>query len=98
MAEWNNAVSWPHVAEIQTTLANQTPAASAASATGVVEYWVGRMIGSAISSASMNALVTDQAGPYGVPAYLRTNNATNIENMYRRLVSLISQTAEYLYR
>ncbi|TAL02665.1 MAG: DUF1800 domain-containing protein [Rhodospirillaceae bacterium] len=99
MAEWNNAYTWPHAAEIQTNLASQTPSSAASSATGVVEYWVGRMIGSAISSTSMNALVTDQSGPYGVPAYLQHATSTeNVENMYRRLVTLITQTAEYLYR
>ena len=44
------------------TLASQTSSAAMTSATAVVEYWVGRMIGYQISSAAMTALINDQAG------------------------------------
>src|SRR5262249_11199574 len=45
LATWNLLFQWPAIAEINTTLADQTPVGTGASATTVVEYWVGRIIG-----------------------------------------------------
>ncbi len=98
MTAWNNSMTWPNRAQIKTTLIDQTPVGSLSSATTVVEYWVGRMVGFALSTSGMTSLVNDQAGTLGVPAAVRGNNRTTIENALKRLVGLISQTPEFLYR
>ena len=95
---WNLLFQLPNFRDVKTTLTNQTPLSDAASATGVVEYWVGRMVGAQLSSAAMNMLTSDQAGSAGVPAVLKTNSATAIENAYRRLVSLIATSEEFTLR
>jgi uncharacterized protein (DUF1800 family) len=99
MAEWNNALNWPYNAAIATNLVDQTPASAAQTATGVVEFWVKRMIGASLSATSMNTLVTDQSGSGGVPNLVKSNTSkANLENGYRRLVALIAQTPEFAYR
>ena len=89
----------PNLPEFSASFDAQTPTAAASSATGVVEYWVGRMLGFEPNAAVMNALIVDQAGPYGVPFQRNIpNNAENIELVYRRLVSLIATSEEFAYR
>ena len=98
IATWNNLLQLPSYRAITTTLANQTPLSATASATGVVEYWVGRMIGAQLSPAAMNVLITDQGTSLGVPNTLRSNNTLAIEIAYRRLVSLIATAEEFTLR
>ena len=98
VATWNLLFQLLSNTAIVTALTVQTPQSARGSATGVVEYWVGRMIGAALPAASMNALVTDQATSSGVPALFRGTNSTSIENAHRRLVSLIATTEEFTLR
>ena len=99
IATWNFLLWLPNFPEFSATFDAQTPVNSASSPTGVVEYWVGRMIGYEPSAAVMDTLIADQAGPYGVP-YQRSlpNNSTNVELVYRRLVSLIAAAEEFALR
>jgi len=98
MRTWNLLMQIPQWAQIQTTLSAQVPNTTETSAAAVVEYWIGRMIGHQLPTDAMNALVTDQAGSSGVPAMVRTNNATRVEQAHRRLVSLIATTEEFTLR
>jgi uncharacterized protein (DUF1800 family) len=96
---WNLMLQLPYLKEIKTTLADQTPLDAASSATGVVEYWVGRMVGAQLSSAAMDVLVYDQSGNLGVPNLVtRGNSALVIESAYRRLISLIATAEEFSLR
>lgn len=96
---WNTSIQIPLVdSGVVSTLAAQTPLSAQASATALVEYWVGRMIGYQVSAAAMTALIDDQLGSLGVLAAAKGANATAIEAAYRRLVGLISITAEFVYR
>ena len=96
---WNNAMTWPSNTAIKTSLSAQTPATAKVSVTAMVEYWVGRMVGFSLSSAGMAALAAD-SGVAALPAQARsaTTNATTLENAYRRLVGLIAQSPEFMYR
>ncbi len=99
LTTWNFLMTLPNLPEFSASFDAQTPTAAASSATGVVEYWVGRMLGFEPNAAVMNALIVDQAGPYGVPFQRNIpNNAENIELVYRRLVSLIATSEEFAYR
>ncbi len=99
LTTWNLLIALPSLPEFSVSFDAQTPEGAASSATGVVEYWVGRMLGYALSPAAMNALIVDQAGIYGVPFQRNIpDNATNIELVYRRLVSLIATSEEFSFR
>jgi hypothetical protein len=99
LTTWNLLIQFPNWSTTHTTLGDQTPLSALSSANDVAEYWVGRMLGYAPSSTTMNALVTDQAGARGVPAAekSRTNTDANIEAACRRLVSLIATSEEFSY-
>ncbi len=98
VATWNQLFQLLSNTAIVTALSAQTPQTARGSATGVVEYWVGRMVGASLSSTAMNALVADQATSSGVTAAFMGNNSTTIENAHRRLVSLIATTEEFTLR
>jgi len=98
LTSWNLLLSFPQMTTNTTTLVNQTPLDVMSSATGVVEYWLGRMLGYAPSGATLTALTIDQASARGVPAAARTGNAIATEAACRRLVSLIAATEEFSYR
>lgn len=96
---WNNAMTWGSNTAIKTSLTAQTPTSAKQNVTALVEYWVNRMVGYALSTAAMNALTSDSAIA-AIPAMARTTttNATTLENAYRRLVGLIAQSPEFMYR
>ncbi len=96
---WNNAMTWPANSAIKTTLSAQTPSSAKVTVAAMVEYWVGRMIGFALPTTSTAALTTD-SGIAALPLQARTSttNATTLENAYRRLVGLIAQAPEFMYR
>jgi uncharacterized protein (DUF1800 family) len=98
MATWNLLFQMPNAAQLTTSLTAQTPAAAATSATTVVEYWVGRLVGRRLPPAAMNTLVNDQAGASGVVTAIRRGNAKSTENAFRRLVSLIATAEEFALR
>ena len=101
IATWNLLFQVPNYPEFAANgLTMQTPESALQSATTVSEYWVGRMIGRALSDNAMAALVTDQGGSSGIPANVRARNATaaRIETAHRRLVSLIATTEEFSLR
>ena len=91
------AFSFPGTAA---SLTMQTPETALTSATAVVEYWVGRMVGHQLNATAMNGLVADQGGSNGVPAIVRTRNVTaaRIETAHRRLISLIATSEEFSLR
>jgi uncharacterized protein (DUF1800 family) len=98
LATWNLMLQLPYSSDITTTLTNQTPTGTGASSTMVVDYWVGRMVGYRLPDSAMNTLVSDQATVNGVPAALKTNSVSRIENAYRRLAGLIAATEEFTLR
>ena len=99
LSTWNFLLWLPNFPEFSASFDAQTPPSAADSATGVVEYWVDRMIGYEPSAAVMDTLVADQATPYGVPFQRAIpNNSTNVELVYRRLVSLIAASEEFTLR
>jgi uncharacterized protein (DUF1800 family) len=101
LATWNLLFQVPNYTEFSgNPLSNQTPLEAMNSATTVVEYWVGRMIGHHLGDAAMNTLVSDQASNNGIPAATRqrNNTQTRIEQAHRRLVSLIATTEEFTLR
>lgn len=99
LATWNLLFQVPNWREVQTSLTAQTPAAAAESATLTVEYWVKRMIGGLLPTSAMNVLIGDQAGGSGAPTLIRNRRpAANIENAYRRLISLIATTEAFSLR
>jgi uncharacterized protein (DUF1800 family) len=98
LTTWNLLIQFPSWSTNVTTLAAQTPASAKTTATAVVEYWVGRMLGSAPANTTMAALINDQSGPRGVPTAARSNNANNVEVACRRLVSLIATSEEFSLR
>ena len=99
VATWNTLFQIPNFAEFASApLRNQSPTDMLSTATGIVEYWVGRMVGYQLNQNAMNGLIADQSGNNGIPAAVRTNNATTIENAHRRLVSLIATSEEFTLR
>ena len=99
VATWNLLLQLPNAAYVKTTLADQTPESARLTATGVVEYWVERMVGASLAPASMTALILDQGGSNGVPNLVgRNRSAAQIESAYRRLVSLIATAEEFSLR
>ncbi len=97
---WNLLIAFPGWAANTVNLTALTPASIMASATNVVEFWVGLMIGHQLDSTRMTALVNDQNGASGVPAAynVRSPVASRIETALRRLVSMIATTYEFTYR
>jgi len=99
VATWNILFQVPNFAEFSSkTLSDQSPVDAMNTPTGIVEYWVGRMVGYQLNAAAMNSLVADQAGANGVPAAVRTSTASRIETAHRRLVSLIATSEEFSLR
>jgi uncharacterized protein (DUF1800 family) len=96
MTAWNLALSMPANPAITTSLTDQTPTAALSSATLLVEYWVGRMIG--YETPAMSALAADQTGPQGTITAAQGNNRQRIETALRRLVALITTTRDFVYR
>jgi len=97
LRSWNQTILFPTWVGTESNLRDQTPVSALPSATAVTEYWVGRLVGHALSSASMTALIDDQAGLSGIPK-ARFESATVREQAHRRLVSLIATTEEFSYR
>ena len=95
---WNALIQFNHWTTNHTTFDAQTPPGAAATATGVVEYWVGRMVGHALAPSRMSALIEDQGRSVGVPAARKSSNAEYREQAYWRLISLIATTEEFSYR
>ena len=98
VATWNLLQQFSYIPQVKTSFIAQTPTDVVTSATGVVEYWVGRMVGATLSTPAMNALVLDQAGTLGVPNVSRFASQINLENAYRRLVGLIATSEEFTLR
>jgi hypothetical protein len=99
MTMWNNAMNWQYNSAITTSLSTQTPAGTASLNMNLVDYWVGRMVGYALSIDGMNSLYQDQTSGSGVPTLVSRNaSASSVENAYRRLVGLIAQAPEFMYR
>jgi hypothetical protein len=99
IATWNILFQIPNFKELQSTpLTDQSPVDAMNTATGIVEYWVERMVGYQLGAAAMNSLVADQASSVGVPAAVRSNAATHVEAAHRRLVSLIATSEEFSLR
>jgi hypothetical protein len=92
---WNLMFQLLSNTSFRTTLADQTPVAFASSATLLVEYWVGRMVGHALRPAAMQALIDEALSPIGVVAAYRSGGITNIENALRRLTALIAISPEF---
>lgn len=97
LTTWNLLFQLPNWSQIRTSLAAQTPT-SATTASAIVEYWVGRMIGHALPTTAMNTLIAEQTSATGVIGARNTNNANTIEAAYRRLVSLIATTEQFSLR
>ncbi|MBM3515386.1 MAG: DUF1800 domain-containing protein [Alphaproteobacteria bacterium] len=92
---WNLLLLILDLPQIRTTLAAQTPPEVTGSATGIVEYWVGRLLGYAARPAAMSALIADAAQPFGVVAAYRSGGIANIERALRRQVALIASSPEF---
>jgi uncharacterized protein (DUF1800 family) len=96
---WNLLFQIPALREFSSApLADQSPLEVLNTANGIVEYWVGRMVGYQLNQGAMDRLVLDQAGSSGIPAAVRTNNVSRIETAHRRLVSLIAASEEFSLR
>jgi uncharacterized protein (DUF1800 family) len=99
MATWNNAMNFQANAAITTSLRVQTPTYAVADVTSLIQYWVGRMVGYALSTDGMNGLFQDQVTTSGIVAMTSNRaSATTLENAYRRFVGMISQSPEFMYR
>ncbi len=99
LTTWNLLFQIPNLKEFTSApLASQSPSDALNTATGIVEYWVGRMVGYQLSPNAMNSLITDQAGSNGVPAAVKSNNASRVETAHRRLISLIATSEEFALR
>ncbi len=83
---------------IRTALGAQTPPGVTTSATALVEYWVGRLVGYRLRPEAMAALVDDATSYYGVMAAYASGGVTNIENGLRRLIALIGCAPEFGFR
>lgn len=82
-----------------TSFTNQTPPEILASPSGVVEHWVGKMVGYALRPAGMKALIDDvQQEGRGFMAAYRSRGAKNIEDALRRLAVLIATSPEFALR
>jgi uncharacterized protein (DUF1800 family) len=99
MAMWNNAINYQSNAVIQTSLRTQTPTYATLDVMSLLQYWVGRMVGYSLSTDGMNGLFQDQITSSGIVAMTSNHaSATSLENAYRRLIGLISQSPEFMYR
>jgi uncharacterized protein (DUF1800 family) len=103
LTSWNLLLALPGAAYASVSLTTQTPENLLQSAMGVVDHWVGRMVGHSLAPSRMTALYNDQGGTAGVPAARRSStNATTIatrtETALRRLVGMIAGTVEFTYR
>jgi uncharacterized protein (DUF1800 family) len=98
LGTWNILINAPNTTTTQTTLYTQTPAASLGSAGAIADYWLGRMIGVQPESSTYNAILSSIAGAGGVLPTLASNKTATFEGAFRRLVSLIASTEEFLYR
>ncbi len=103
LTTWNLLLAQPGAAYVTASLTNQTPVEVMNTAMGVVDYWVGRMVGHSLDASRMTALYNDQGGTSGVPAARRSSTNTNTvatrtETALRRLVGMIAGTVEFTYR
>lgn len=95
---WNQLLQILSQPAFMTTLTSQTPPELATSATGLVEFWVERLVGYALRPAAMNALVNEALTPIGVVAAYRSGGINNIETALRRMVGLIGASPEFALR
>jgi uncharacterized protein (DUF1800 family) len=92
---WNTLLQVLQQPAMRTSFADQTPRELAGSATGLVEYWVGRMVGRSLRPAAMQALIDEALTPIGVVAAYRSGGIANIENALRRQAALIAASPEF---
>ena len=81
-----------------TNFAAQTPKDVQGSAEGIIDFWVGRMVGCSLRPAGMKALIEDAQAPIGIMAAYRSGGITNIENALRRIAVLIATSPEFAVR
>ena len=86
---------WP---DIKTSLMQQVPEPDSKSQIGIVDYWIGRMIGAEVSPSTMDALMTAAQGLGFVAADSKGPYAAGTESRLLQLVSLIATSAEFSYR
>ena len=103
LTTWNLLLALPGAAYVSASLTAQTPENVLNTAMGVVDHWVGRMVGHNLAPSRMTALYNDQGGTAGVPAARRSSTnpttvATSTETALRRLVGMIAGTVEFTYR
>ena len=103
LTTWNLLLALPDAAYVTASLTTQTPSDALNTSMGVVDYWVGRLIGHSLEPGRMTALYNDQGGTSGVPAARRSSTNTNTvatrtETALRRLVGMIAGTVEFTYR
>lgn len=82
----------------RTSFYAQTPAAITGSATQILEFWVGRIVGRTLPQASMDALIEDMNTGGGVMIAYASKGIMNIENSLRRLALLIATSPEFAVR
>lgn len=92
---WNLLLLILDLPQIRTSLAAQTPREVTGSATNIVEYWAGRLLGYAPRASAMNALVADAAQPFGAAAAFASGGLANAERALRRLTALIACSSEF---
>lgn len=94
-----NVTTWDYLKDIfyqsslTTTLRNQTPNEALSSITATVDYWVGRMIGYALSPAAMKALY-DYAG-WGASRTSSGEAWNPTEEILRNIVVAIAMAPEF---
>jgi len=98
LGTWNIMINAPNFSTTQTTLYNQTPVSSLPSAAAIADYWLGRMIGVQPESSTYNAIISSLSAPGGVLPALASNKTATFEGAFRRLISLIAASEEFLYR
>lgn len=98
LTSWNYGIGLFFLDELVSNFTDQTPENVKGSATEVVEYWIGRMIGYEPSAEVTNALIDDATGAQGVITALNFGDAEDIEYTFTRLVGLIATSEEFSYR
>ncbi len=98
LASWNYSLGLFFLDEIANNFTEQTPEDVKGSATEVVEYWLGRMIGYEPSAKVTNALIDDATGFQGVIMAIDFGDEEDIEYTFTRLVGHIATSEEFSYR
>ena len=98
LTTWNYSLGLFFLEELATTFTDQTPEEAKNSATEVVEYWLGRMIGYEPSAEVTNTLIEDASGFQGVITALDSGSEEDIEYTFTRLAGLITTTEESSFR